>query len=153
MGKQRQPAGIVKRDEPVPQRLVVGRHIGLPGRMPIRDGLRRRTLVQIRGLTGKLDMAHAGFKTCRRIGLIESVHTELVQKRCHRDLRMASDGVAQRQRAMRGEFRHKPVGQRPDGVIVVLLIRTCLPCDRDGGALKSEAHSGRYHQRRELPRS
>ena len=55
--------------------------------------------------------------------------------RCHRDLRMASDGVAQRQRAMRDEFHHKPVGQRPDGVIVVLLIRTCLPCDRDGGAL------------------
>ena len=124
VGEQRQPAGIVKRGEPVPQRLFVGRHIGLPGRVPIRDGLRRRALLQIRRLTGKLDVAHAGFKASRRIGLVEGVHTELVQKRCHRDLRMASDGVAQRQRAMRGQLRHKPVGQRADGIIVVLLIGT-----------------------------
>jgi hypothetical protein len=48
---------------------------------------------------------------------------------------MASDGVAQRQRAMRGQLRHKPVGQRTDGIIVFLLVRTCLPCDRDRGAL------------------
>ncbi|MFX7845438.1 hypothetical protein ABTK14_24575, partial [Acinetobacter baumannii] len=73
---------------------------------------------------GKLDMAHAGFKTSRRVGLAEGVYTELVQKRCHRDLRMASDGIAQRQRAMRGQLRDKPVGQLADGIIVVFLIGT-----------------------------
>ena len=129
VGEQRQPAGIVKQCEPVPQRLFVGRQIGVPGRMPIRDGLCRRTLLQIRRLAGKLDMAHAGFKASRRIGLIEGVDTELVQKRCHRDLRMASDGIAQRQRAMRGQFHHEPVGQRPDGIVVVLLVRS-LPALR-----------------------
>ena len=89
--------------------------------MPIRDRLRRRTLVQIRRLTGKLDVADANFKASRRIALIEGIHTELVQKRGHRDLRMASDGIAQRQRAMRGQLRHKPVGQRADSIIVLVL--------------------------------
>ena len=73
-------------------------------------------------------MANAGLKTSRRVGLVEGVHAELVQKRCHRDLRMASDGVAQRQRAMRGQLRDEPVGQRPDGIIVLFLIRRLLPC-------------------------
>jgi hypothetical protein len=78
--------------------------------MPIRDGFRRRALLQIRCLAGKLDVAHAGFKTSRRVGLIEGIHTEFVQKRGHRDLRMGSDRIAQRQRAVRGQLHDKPVG-------------------------------------------
>jgi len=58
---------------------------------------------QIRRLTGKLTWPDANFKASRRIGLIEGITQSLCRSAVHRDLRMASDGIAQRQRAMRGQ--------------------------------------------------
>ena len=41
--------------------------------MPIGDGFGRRTFLQIRRLTGKLNVAHAGFKTSRIVRTMSEV--------------------------------------------------------------------------------
>src|SRR5258705_6633607 len=48
---------------------------------------------------------------------------------------MEGDGSAQRQRAMRGQPQDKPIGQRPNGIVVFLLGHARLPLYRDRGAL------------------
>jgi len=98
--------------------------------MPIHDRLRRRTLLHIRCLHRKLNVANTRFKASRRVGLIKSIYTELVQKRSHRDLRMGSNRIAQRQRAVRGQLGDEPVGQQPDD-IVFFLLGAHLPADGD----------------------
>ena len=94
---------------------VVRRHVGLPGLVPLVDGLRGRTLLQIRRLDRQDGPGGRRLQASRRIASVESVDTELVQKRSHRDLRIARNRVPQRERAMRGQLHDEPVGQRPDG--------------------------------------
>ena len=65
----------------------------------------------------------------------EGVEAELVQQRRHGDMRIVRDGVAQRQRAMGGQLRHQPIGQRLDGVVVIVFRFGCLAADGDDGAM------------------
>ena len=55
---------------------------------------------------------------------IEQPETQRVQHRQEGGVGIAGDGLAQRQRAVGGELRHQPVGQRPDA-LVILLIGIC----------------------------
>ena len=107
MGKQREPARIVKRRQPVPERLIVLRKIGFPGVLTLRDRACGGTVLQVGGLRGEEDVSHGRFQASAASGgALERVDDELVQQRRQRDLRMARHGVAQRERAMGGQFDH-----------------------------------------------
>jgi hypothetical protein len=66
--------------------------------------------------------------------VLERVEAELVQERSQRDMRVVRHGVPQRQRPIRRQFAHQPVGQRLDGIVLILL-RLGLAADGDDGAL------------------
>ena len=66
-------------------------------------------------------MAYAGFEAPRTVGPMEGVNAELVQKRGHRNMRVGRDRVLQRQRPVRGQLSHEPIGQGADGIILFLL--------------------------------
>ena len=57
-----------------------------------------------------------------------------MQESRHRDMRVVSHGIPERQRPMRGQLADEPVGQGLDDVVVVLL-RFGLATDGDDGAL------------------
>jgi hypothetical protein len=93
-------------------------------------------------------MAPSGIAPSRRFEAIacgrvlEGVEAELVQERRQRNLRVVRHGRPQRQRPVRGQLAHQPVGQWLDGIVLVLF-RVSLAADRDDGALGSErARSG-----------
>ena len=54
--------------------------------------------------------------------MLEGVEAELVQQRRHGDVRVVRHGVSQRERAMRGQLAHQPIRQRPDRVVLVLIV-------------------------------
>lgn len=66
--------------------------------------------------------------------MVKGVETQLLQKRRQRHLRIYCNGVAQRQRAVRGQFAEQSIGERFDGIIPVLL-GFGLAADRDDRAL------------------
>lgn len=49
---------------------------------------------------------------------VEEPQGERVQRREERGLRSAGERIAQRQRPVRGEFGHQPVGERPEPIIL-----------------------------------
>src|SRR6516162_1250175 len=53
--------------------------------------------------------------------MVKGVEAQLVQKRCHRYLRVHCDGVAKRQRAVGSQLTQETVGQRLYGVVPFLL--------------------------------
>jgi len=85
-------------------------------------------------------MAPSGIASDRRFEAIacgrvlEGVEAELVRERRQRNLRVVRHSLPQRQRPVRGQLAHQPVGQWLEGIVVVLF-RVCLAADRDDGAL------------------
>jgi hypothetical protein len=70
-----------------------------------------------------------------------------VQQRRHRDMRIVGERVAQRERAMGGQFDHQPLGQRLDDVVLVLLRLGRLAADGDDGALDAAPGIGDRRRR------
>ena len=89
--------------------------------MPFRDRLGGRAVLQVRRLDREEHLPHRRFEAVARRRVLEGVEAELVQERRHRDMRVVRHGVPQRQRPMGGQLAHQPVGQRLDGIVLVLL--------------------------------
>jgi hypothetical protein len=58
----------------------------------------------------------------RRLRETKQSSDQLVQKRRHRDARVVRHRIAQRERAMGGQFDDKPFGQRLDRIALVLVL-------------------------------
>ena len=92
-------------------------------------------------------MVDRRFEAIARCRVLEGVEAELVQERRHRDMRVVRHSLPQRQRPVRGQLAHQPVGQRLDGIVLVLL-RLGLAADRDDGALDGGCRRLTWHRRR-----
>ena len=68
-----------------------------------------------------------------------------MQHRLEGDVRFTRQRVSQRERAVGGQFRHQPVGQRADGVVLVRRLRlgSGRSADGDDGALDRRRRFGR----------
>ena len=104
--------------EPIPQRIVVLRKVRVPTRVPIGDAGRRDTVLHRVGLDREVDLPHHRLQAAGRRAVPEGVRHQLVEQRGHRDMRIARHGVAERQRAVRGQLGQQPIGERPDNVVL-----------------------------------
>ena len=133
MRQQRHAVLVVERNEPVPERIVVGRHLGLPCGVALVHGLRIGRGLQVGSLIAAKDLVNRDLDGRAMGGSPEGVAGELVQQRRHGDMGIAADRVAQRDGTMRRQLDHQLFGERPDDVHVLLwLDRPAV--DGDDGA-------------------
>ena len=90
--------------------------------MPRLDGLGRGGI----GETGRLGAEHETLgldvdAAVEGVG-IEELEGERVQRRHEGDVRVAGHGVAQGERAVRGELGHEPIRQRADALVLIRLV-------------------------------
>ena len=133
VGEKRAAAGLVERVQPIPQRVLVGRQIGLPGVMPLGDPRGGRAVLQVGGLDREELATHAHFQASRRRRVLIALHHQPVEQSRHGDMGILGQRVVQRQGTMRGQFAHQSLGQRLDDVVVFL--RFALTAECDDGAL------------------
>ena len=109
--------------------------VGLPHRMARSDPLRGQAVGKTRGLHGKADGPDKGLQGRAAAAADKTVQHQPVQKGCQRDMRVRGQGVAQGQRAIRGQLHHQALGQGLEGVglLGIFLAGAWLTRHRDGG--------------------
>ena len=126
MSGERKTALLIETGKIVPEQGIIAQgQVGLPGCVPIVDGQGHRTVLQVWGLGRQVELPHAGIETAARgAGGAEGVIHQLQQQEGQRHLRLAPDGLAQRQGTMRGELHDQPLRQRLQRAVILFVRQT-----------------------------
>lgn len=119
MGEERLAAVFVPGSQGVPQLARLLGQVGGPGLVAGVDGPGRGGVGEARRLSvegGALDLE---FQAGVAAKAIEELQRERVQRRRERHMRIGAKSVAQRERAVRGQLGHQPIGDRPQTFVGV----------------------------------
>ena len=123
MGEQGLPAVAVERDQRIPE---VGRlpwESRDPCLMPSVERVRQGAVLQARRLGAETGALQIEFQASVLSVAVERLQAERMQRRHEGDVRMLAQRVAKRERPMRRQFRHQPVGNRLQALVFLRLGR------------------------------
>ena len=138
MGEQRLPTVGVEGGEGRPEIVGIPRQMLSPLRVALSDRFGRHAVLQSRRLGGKACALRADLQAGVGGIAVERVQDEHMQHRQERRVEVASDGVAERQRAVRGQLRDEAIGEGAQDVVLFgFRLGDCrcrpLAVDRDFG--------------------
>ena len=142
VSEQRLTAVIFECHERIPQILRTIRQGTAPCVMPFLDGTRRLAVAEIRCLRIETGAAQVEFEAAVLGVMIETPESHRMQGRKKGCIRLFAQNMAQCDRAMRGEFSHQPVTQRPFPVVFLVCLIAGRNAVRIGFFINTAAAAG-----------